>query len=118
MEKKQEPIKVNLYRPFMNVAFGEVVKWKVIGNPSCLIVIKDYATGEMFVNEKQKMHFLKFKKTNESIVVDTAAVEAIIVEKNQVTIVGDFNGDKKDDIKIQRDNAKADLRPHSNPNKK
>jgi hypothetical protein len=117
-QKEKEPIKISLFRPLINVAFGEFMKWKVVGDPKSLVISKKHMTGELFINEKQLMHFLKYNKNGTQITFKASQVDTIMVTKDTISVIGDFDGNKKDDIAVQGDNAEASLRSHSSPNKK
>ena len=114
----KEPIKISLFKSFMNVAFAKLIKWKVLGDPKTLVIVKEHMTGEMFVNQKQKMHFLRLDKEDSVFTFESSEVSTIIISKDNIIIRGKFNGDKKNDISIQGNNEASSMRTHTSSNKK
>lgn len=100
--KTKEPVKIALFRSLLNVAFG-LIKWKILGNQKELIMAKEYNLISMYVNPKTQMFSLKFNANKDMMTIDAGTVDAIIISKGRLTIIGDFNGskaDKKDNITI------------------
>ncbi len=87
---KDKP-KVALFRSLINIAFGKVSKWQVLANPKELVITKEYNLIGMFVNPKVKMYSLKFDANKDLMSIDPKRVEAIILGKDRLTIIGDFD---------------------------
>ena len=102
---KEQP-KIALFRSLINVSFNKgLTKWKVLANPKELVITKEYNLISMFVNPKTQMFSLKFNSNNDIMGIDPKNVDAIILGKDKLTIIGEFNvngaeTDKKDNIKI------------------
>jgi len=101
---KTEKPQVALFRSLINVTFGDFAKWKVLGNKKELLVTKEYNLISMFVNPKLQMHSLKVEANKDIMGIDPKNVDAIILGKDRLTIIGDFNvkqeTNKEDNIKI------------------
>ena len=103
--KVEEKPKIALFRSLINIAFGNLSRWKVLANKKELVITKDYNLISMYVNPKTQMFSLKFNSNKDIMAIDPKSVDAIILGKDRLTIIGDFkpNGgetDKKDNIKI------------------
>lgn len=104
LETKQPP-KIALFRSLINITFGDLTKWKVLANPKELVITKEYNLISMYINPKTQMFSLKFNANKDLMGIDPKSVDAIILSKDKLTIIGDFNTDgretdKKDNIKI------------------
>lgn len=90
LETKEKP-KIALFRLLINITFGNFAKWKVLANKKELVITKEYNLISMFVNPKTKMFSLKFNANKDLMGIDPKNVDAIILGKDKLTIVGDFN---------------------------
>ena len=89
LETKETP-KIALFHSLINVAFGGLSKWKVLGNKKELVISKEYNLISMYVNPKTQMFSLKFDANKDIMSIDTVNVDAIIMGKDKLTIIGDF----------------------------
>lgn len=100
--KEKEPVKIALFRSLLNVAFG-LIKWKILGNQKELIMAKEYNLISMYVNPKTQMFSLKFNANKDMMTIDANTVDAIIISKDRLTIIGDFNSKAEiDDKSVQK----------------
>lgn len=89
-EIKEKP-KIALFNSLINIAFNKgLTKWKVLANPKELVISKPYNLISMFVNPKKQMFSLKFNANKDMMSVDATNVDAIILGKDKLTIIGDF----------------------------
>ena len=91
----KQPSKIALFKSLINVAFGNLSKWKVLANPKELVLTKEYNLISMFVNPKTQMFSLKFAGNKDLMGIKAESVDAIILSKDKLTIIGDFKGDDK-----------------------
>ena len=105
IETKEKP-KIALFRSLINISFNKgLTKWKVLANPKELVISKDHNLISMYVNPKTQMFSLKFDSNKDLMGIDPSRVDAIILGKDKLTIIGDFDGnkpstDKKGDITL------------------
>lgn len=101
--KTKEPIKIALFKSLLNVAFN-LIKWKILGNQHELVLSKEYNLISMYVNPQTQMFSLKITGNKDIMTMDASKVDAIVLSKDNLTIIGDFNNgcetDKKDNITI------------------
>ena len=91
-EKVKEQPKVALFHSLINISFNKnVTKWKVLANPKELVISKEHNLISMFVNPKTKMYSLKFNADKDLMGIDPSRVDAIILGKDRLTIIGDFD---------------------------
>ena len=102
--KAKEKPKIALFRSLINISFGNFAKWKVLANKKELVITKNYNLISMFVNPKTQMFSLKFNANKDIMGIDPSNVDAIILGKDKLTIIGDFN--VKQEPRIQAEEKK------------
>lgn len=91
IETKEKP-KIALFRSLINIKFDKgLTSWKVLANKKELVISKEYNLISLFVTPKKQMFSLKFDGNKDLMSVDPSRVDAIILGKDRLTIVGDFN---------------------------
>jgi len=91
IDVKEKP-KIALFRLLINISFNKnITKWKVLANPNELLIAKEFNLISMWVNPKTQMFSLKIDGNKDLMTIDPKNVDAIILGKDRLTIVGDFN---------------------------
>ena len=106
---KTEKPQVALFRLLINITFGNLIKWKVLANPKELLVAREHNLISMFVNPKTQMHSLKVDGSKDIMAIDPKNVDAIILGKDRLTIIGNFNVKDERDVK-QKTNKKDNIK--------
>jgi hypothetical protein len=92
-EKKEEPVKIALFKSILNVTFG-LIKWKVLGTQHELLISKIHNLISMYVNPNTEVFSLKVPSNRDVITMDAVRVDALVLSKDKLTIIGDFDGSK------------------------
>ena len=99
IEVKEKP-KVALFRSLINISFNKnLTKWKILANPKELVITKEHNLISMWVNPKTQMFSLKFNSNKDLMAIDPKNVDAIILGKDRLTIIGDFNVKSEEEVK-------------------
>lgn len=105
VEAKEVP-KVALFRSLINIAFGGLSKWKVLANKKELVITKEYNLISIWTDPKTKMYSLKFEANKDLMRIDPKNVDAIILGKDRLTIIGDFD--------VKQGKEKSFMQPEKN----
>jgi len=91
--KTKVPVNIALFRPLLNIAFN-LLKWKIIGNQYEIAFAKVHNLISMYVNPQTEMFSLKITGNKDIMEISADKIDALVLSKDKLTIIGDFNGSK------------------------